>query len=226
VGALCRQRERGSDARPDDQRIRHPNRHAGAQPDADPDADRSPTIGEPADDGARIIAVQTNPLYGPVPVTRARDITIDSPAVGIVQVQLLLPSRFDAQPEKRWPALYVLGGSSGTHRSWTQQTDIEALTAPEDLLVVIPDQGAEIGGGGYADWWNGGKGGPQMWETFHVVELPQLLERNWHVGDGRAIEGPSSGGLGAIGYAERHPGMFLFVGSWSAPGPEWPNLLP
>ena len=26
-----------------------------------------------------------------------------------------------------------------------------------------------------------------------------------------------SGGTGAIGYAERHPGMFIFAGSWSAP---------
>ena len=182
-----------------------------------PPASQAPTIGLPADDGARIIAVETNPLYGPVPVTRARDITIDSPAVGIVQVQLLLPGRFDADPETRWPVLYVLGGASGTHLSWTQQTDIEALTAPANLLVVIPDVGAEIGGGWYSDWWNGGKGGPPMWETFHVVELPQLLERNWHAGDKRAIEGPSMGGVGAIGYAERHPGMFLFAGSWSAP---------
>jgi hypothetical protein len=74
------------------------------------------TIGEPADDGARLIAVDTNPpvvhcdpngCSDPVfdPDSRARDLTIDSPAVGVVKVRLLLPPSFDRQPEARWPVL-------------------------------------------------------------------------------------------------------------------------
>ncbi|MGZ6328517.1 MAG: hypothetical protein ACXWN2_07340, partial [Candidatus Limnocylindrales bacterium] len=41
------------------------------------------TIGQPADDGARIVGVQTLDA-------RTRDLTIESPAVGTVMVRLLL----------------------------------------------------------------------------------------------------------------------------------------
>jgi diacylglycerol O-acyltransferase/trehalose O-mycolyltransferase len=97
--------------------------------------------------------------------------------------------------------------------------DAEALTAPTDLLVVMADQGADDpNGASFTDWWNGGKGGPRQWETFHLVELRQLLERNWHAGDKRAIAGPSAGGYGAMEYAARQPGLFLFAGSYSGGG--------
>ena len=183
-------------------------------------ASLAPAIGESADDGARIIAVDTNPPNLLVPTTRARDLTIDSPAVGrMVQVRLLLPSRFDAQPTTDWPVLYLLGGQSGTHDGWTLYMDVETLTDPTDLLVVMPDVGSDDpNGASYTDWWNGGKGGPRQWETFHLVELRQLLERNWHAGDKRAIAGPSAGGYGAMEYAARQPGLFLFAGSYSGGG--------
>jgi S-formylglutathione hydrolase FrmB len=178
-----------------------------------------PTIGLPADDGARIIAVDTNPTHLLVPTTRARDLTIDSPAVGhIVKVRLLLPEPFDAQPTTRWPVLYLLHGGSGTYSDWSEFFDVEALTAPTDLLVVMPEGGGhEPDGAQYSDYWNGGKGGPPMWETFHLIELRQLLERNWHAGDKRAIAGYSAGGYGAIEYAEHQRGLFRFAGSYSGP---------
>lgn len=192
-------------------------------------ASQTPTTGQPADDGARIIAVESpkvlvHRVWGgsswivdpnPTPVTRARDLTIDSPAVGIVKVRLLLPRRFDAQPATRWPVLYLLPGSYGTYSDWTEVFDLEALTAPTNLLVVMPDAADASGNASYADWWNGGKGGPPMWETFHLVELRQLIERNWRAGTKRAIAGLSAGAYGAIEYASRQPGMFLFAGSFS-----------
>jgi len=173
----------------------------------------APTIGQAADDGARIIAVDSPSLNGSAPVTRARDLTIDSPAVGRVKVRLLLPAKFDAQPETRWPVLYLLHGGGGKYSDWTELFDVEALTAPTDLLVVMPDAGI----GWYSDWWNGGIGGRPMWETFHLVELRQLIERNWQAGDRRAIAGMSMGGYGAMEYATRQPGTFLFAGSFSGP---------
>ncbi len=165
----------------------------------------APTIGTPADDGARIVNVTT---LG----ARSRDLTIDSPAVGTVMVRLLIPSGFDAQPSTRWPVLYLLHGATMSHADWMDNTDVETLTAPTDLLVVMPDAGTL---GYYSDWWNGGAGGPPKWETFHLIELRQLLERNWHAGDKRVIAGLSMGGYGAMEYAERQPGMFLAAASFS-----------
>ena len=168
------------------------------------------TIGEPADDGARVIEVET---IDP----RTRDLTIQSPSVGRVQVRLLLPTAFDAQPHATWPVLYLLHGSGGDHTEWTNNTDVEAVTAATDLLVVMPDAGTDDNGtaGWYTDYYNGGKGGQPAWETFHMTELPQLLERNWQAGDDRAVAGLSMGGYGAMLYAAHHPGFFRAVASYS-----------
>ncbi len=164
-----------------------------------------PAFGAPADDGARITAVTTLD-------SRIRDLRIDLPAVGTVMVRLLIPSGFDAKPSTRWPVLYLLHGATGSHLDWTVSTDVEALTAATDLLVAMPDAGSM---GYYSDWWNRGADGPPKWETFHLTELRQLLERNWHAGDKRVIAGFSMGGYGAIEYAERQPGMFAAAASFS-----------
>lgn len=83
---------------------------------------------------------------------RTRDLTIDSPSVGVVKVRLLLPEGFEGDPSARRPVLYLLHGAWGNHADWTNLTDVEALTAPTDLLVVMPDAAT----GWYADAWNGG----------------------------------------------------------------------
>jgi diacylglycerol O-acyltransferase/trehalose O-mycolyltransferase len=166
------------------------------------------TIGQPADDGARIVQVDT---VDP----RTRDLTIESPSVGEARVRLLLPSRFEAQPETRWPVLYLLHGAGGGSTSWTTGSDVEQLTAATDLLVVMPDASAVGVDGWYTDWYNGGAGGWPAWETFHLTELRQLLERNWKTGDKRAVAGLSMGGYGAMTYAARNPGMFLAAASYS-----------
>jgi diacylglycerol O-acyltransferase / trehalose O-mycolyltransferase len=149
---------------------------------------------------------------------RVRDLIIQTPSLpGPVGVRLLLPSGFDSQPDRRWPVLYLLHGAGidqDAYRAWTEATDVAALVAPTDLLVVMPE-GASYGW--YSDWWNAGNGGPPMWETFHLAELRAILERDWHAGDQRAIAGLSMGGYGAITYAARHPGLFRAAASFSGP---------
>jgi S-formylglutathione hydrolase FrmB len=155
--------------------------------------------------GVRVVAVRELD-------ERQIDLTIDSPAVGMQSVRLLLPTRYRERPDARWPVLYLLHGCCSDHTSWTTWTDIEAMTAGEDILVVMPDAGAW---GWYSDWWNDGSGGPPMWETFHLAELLPLLERDWRAGDRRAVAGVSMGGLGAMSYAARHPGLFVAAASFS-----------
>jgi len=167
-----------------------------------------PTIGQPADDGARMVKVDTLD-------DRTRDLTIESPAVGTVMVRLLLPRTFASQPEARFPVLYLLHGGGGEYTDWTQNTNVEAYTAPTDLLVVMPAANSSGLDGWYTDWAEGGTCGPRLWETFHLTELRQLLERNWQAGDRRAIAGLSLGGYGSITYAARHPGLFAAAASYS-----------
>ena len=149
---------------------------------------------------------------------RVRDLTIQTPSLPEpVGVRLLLPAGFDSEPDRRWPVLYLLHGAGidqFAYRAWTEGTDVATLVAPTDLLVVMPE-GAVYGW--YSDWWNGGNGGPPMWETFHLTELRAILERDWRAGDQRVIAGLSMGGYGAMTYAARHPGLFKAAASFSGP---------
>ena len=139
---------------------------------------------------------------------RMRDLTIESPALDFsARVRLLLPTAFTAEPQRRWPVLYLLHGCCDTYDSWTRSTDIEELTAASDLIVVMPEGGRA---GFYSDW----RDGPQ-WERFHVDELHRVLDQDYRAADARAIGGLSMGGLGALAYAARNPGTFRAAASYS-----------
>jgi diacylglycerol O-acyltransferase/trehalose O-mycolyltransferase len=139
---------------------------------------------------------------------RMRDLTVASPALGgTVKVRLLLPVHYLARPGSRWPVLYLLHGCCDTYRSWTRSTDVEALTAHSDVLVVMPDGGKA---GFYSDWLTGPR-----WETFHLVELRRILQRDYRAGPVMAVAGASMGGLGALAYAAGHPGLFRAAASFS-----------
>ena len=139
---------------------------------------------------------------------RMWDITVDSPAVGArVSVRLLLPSGFTAEPARRWPVLYLLHGCCDTYLSWSRSTDIERRVEDVGAIVVMPDGGPV---GFYSDW----RAGP-AWETFHIAELGQILSDRYRAGTPRVIAGVSMGGLGALVYAARHPGMFTVAASFS-----------
>jgi len=159
-----------------------------------------------ADDGAHVVATT-------VVDARTLDLTIESPALGRTgMVRLLLPPDWAQQPQRHWPVLYLLHGCCDTYDSWTRSTDIEALTSQTNVLVVMPEAGPV---GFYSNWWNYGAGGPPAWETFHLTEIRQILERGYRAGTLRAIAGLSMGGLGAMSYAARNPGMFRSAASYS-----------
>lgn len=150
---------------------------------------------------ARVIA--TERLGG-----REEDLTIESPAVGgQVRVRLLLPAHYETHKARRWPVLYLLHGCCDSYVSWTRSTDVEQLTQQSDIIVVMPDGGKA---GFYSDWQSG-----PGWESFHTTELPALLVRQYRASTVAAVAGVSMGGLGALDYAARHPGMFTVAASFS-----------
>jgi S-formylglutathione hydrolase FrmB len=157
---------------------------------------------QPPPDGARVVAER------PV-AARIVDLTVRSRALGTTaKVRLLTPDGWTARAQgRRWPVLYLLHGCCDTYDSWTRSTDVEDLHALRHVLVVMPEGGAV---GFYSNWRDG-----PAWETFHLGELRRILERDYGAGTPRAIAGLSMGGLGAMDYAARHPGLFAAAASYS-----------
>lgn len=173
----------------------------GTATDAPPQLPDGPVSATSAAEPPHIVA--TKQVRG-----RLWDVTVDSPAVGRhVTVRMLLPRRFETAKNQRWPVLYLLHGCCDSYEAWTRSTDIEKRTRNLDLLVVMPDGGAA---GFYSNW----RSGP-AWETFHLTELGSLLTQKYRASDQRAIAGLSMGGLGALSYAARNPGMFTVAASFS-----------
>jgi diacylglycerol O-acyltransferase/trehalose O-mycolyltransferase len=163
-------------------------------------------IGVQADNGSRVIAQN---ILDP----RTVDVTIDSMGLGhTASARMILPSGLAAHPNAGWPVLYLLHGGFGTYVDWTESSDIEKLAHRTDVLVVMPDGGSL---GFYTNWWNRGAGTKPEWETFHLVELRQILERGLGAGDRRAIAGLSMGGFGAMSYAGRNPDLFRAAAAFS-----------
>ena len=175
----------------------------------------SPTPPEPvADTAAAAAAAYTELRVANVAEVdeRTRDLTIESPSVGEATVRILLPAGFEEDADGDYPVLYLLHGATGDHSNWTEFSDVAELTADSGLLVVMPDGGEW---GWYSDWWNGGEGGQPAWETFHLSEVREIIERDWQAGEDRAVAGLSMGGFGAMHYATAHPELFSAVASFS-----------
>ncbi|MEO5874731.1 MAG: alpha/beta hydrolase family protein, partial [Streptosporangiaceae bacterium] len=131
---------------------------------------------------------------------------------GSEKIRVILPKGWSRKAKRTWPVVYAYHGGNDTYLSWARSSQLPRLAAQWDVITVLPSGGTH---GGYTNWYNYGNGGSPRWETFHTVEVLQLLERNYRAGKKRAALGISSGGQGAITYAARHPGMFRYAASFS-----------
>ena len=143
------------------------------------------------------------------------DLTVHSAANGKnYPVRLLVPAGWSPTATRTWPVLYLMHGGNDDYTSWTRETDIVRRGVNTQALIVMPEAGRD---GNFTDWHQLGGPGAAKWETFHVNELWSILRSRYRASDVRSIAGISSGGYGAIIYAERHPGTFKFAGAYSAP---------
>lgn len=158
--------------------------------------------------GARAATVVHEERVAP----RLLDLEVSSPALGRrATVRLLTPPGWRRRAGRRWPVLYLLHGCCDSYRSWTRSR-LERMPRLRRALVVMPEGGSV---GFYSDWLGRDGGRRAAWETFHVGELRRILERDYRAGKRMAVAGLSMGGLGAMGYAARHPGTFRAAASFS-----------
>ena len=142
------------------------------------------------------------------------ELTISTPAfTAPTKVQVFLPAGYDAQPGRRWPVTYYVHGAQGDQtRFWPWYGD---LVKDFPSIVVAPDGGWL---GWYSDWYNGGAGGPPMYETFVIRQLIPLIDQRFRTlgtRAGRAIIGESMGGYGVMTLTTRNPDMFATAVSLS-----------
>jgi S-formylglutathione hydrolase FrmB len=138
-----------------------------------------------------------------------------SPPFAETKVRVLLPRDLGAGG-RRHPVVLLLHGIGDDHRSWTTNQDgwptkLEDFTADKDVIVVMPQAGANAQAGWYSDWFNDGAFGAPAWETFHLVQLLGFVDRAYPTRpdrNGRVVAGLSMGGYGAMSYAARHPDLF------------------
>ena len=140
---------------------------------------------------------------------------VQSPAMEqAVQVQLLLPAQWNADPGRTYPSLLLLDGlrARDDASGWTLETKVSQFFDAKNAIVILP-----VGGQSsfYTDWVSDAKGSAYQWETFLMQELPPLLARDWRVGDKHGVAGLSMGGTAAMMLAQRYPEHFQFAASYS-----------
>jgi S-formylglutathione hydrolase FrmB len=83
-----------------------------------------------------------------------------------------------------------------------------------DLIIVMPDAGNSW----YLNWAESSEGQKNAWEDMIIKDLIGHVDANYRTiasREGRAINGLSMGGYGALTLGLRHPEMFCSIGSHS-----------
>ena len=163
---------------------------------------------------------------------RLHTFTIESPAVGLTHVNVLVPEHYSRSSSTRYPVLYLLHGALSSYADWVSTKtgggiplggNAQAIVGHLPIIVVMPDDSPI---GSYSDWYGISTKDAAMspvpatpsWETYHIDELIPWVDSTFHTKAdpaGRAIAGLSSGGGGAAKYVTGHPGVFGFMGTFS-----------
>lgn len=149
-------------------------------------------------------------LAQPLPV---KTVEFDSPAVGRkMKYNIVLPAKYE-QTTDRYPVLYLLHGLTGNYTNWARLGVPEYVRA-FDLIVVMPDAGNSW----YVNWAKSEEGQKNNWEDCIVKDLIGHVDATYRTiakREGRAINGLSMGGYGALTLGLKNPDLFCSVGSQS-----------
>jgi S-formylglutathione hydrolase FrmB len=155
-------------------------------------------------------ALTTGAFAEPLPVKTTE---FASEAVGrTMKYNIVLPEKYEHSTD-RYPVLYLLHGFSSNYRAWAR------LGVPEyarryDLIVVMPD----VGNSWYVNWMTSEDGQKNRWEDYIIKDLIGHIDATYRAiarKEGRAINGLSMGGYGALMLGLKHPDLFCSIGSHS-----------
>jgi S-formylglutathione hydrolase FrmB len=128
-----------------------------------------------------------------------------------------LPPAYDADPQRRFPVIYLIQGYTGTVGMWGNRTpfrptvlelidDLFARTDVPPALVVGIDAWTSYGGSQYVD-----SPGTGNYHTYLCDEIVPFVDARWRTiadRDSRGITGKSSGGFGSLITPMLRPDLF------------------
>ncbi len=168
----------------------------------------------PADPAASVPPVDIVSIQAPGVERPLYIVTFFAPSIGrTTKYMVLLPDGYENNPEKRYPVLYLLHGFSQNYTVWPMMGAAEHSSA-YDLIVIMPDGGNSW----YVNWADSESGQLNNWEDFIAYDLVEHVDTTFRTITqrfGRAINGLSMGGYGAIAVGLRHPDLFCSIGSHS-----------
>ena len=140
------------------------------------------------------------------------------------KVTIYLPPSYDRDAARRYPAVYLLHGSTSDPREWLDGSyqglnlglamDGLASAGLPEYIVVMPLADNSLGGSFYVNSAAFGR-----WEDFVVAELVPFVDarfRTLPAPRSRGLAGQSMGGFGALYLAGRHADTFGHVYAMSA----------
>ncbi len=137
----------------------------------------------------------------------------DSPSVGRrLRCRIILPVGYESSRD-RYPVLYLLHGYSGDYTKWSNH-GAEKAAEPFAMIIVMAD-GANSW---YVNWAVSERGWKNQWEDAIVKDLIGHVDASYRTvaaREGRAINGLSMGGYGAITLGLRHPDLFCSIAGTS-----------
>lgn len=146
----------------------------------------------------------------PLPV---QTIEHDAPSVRRkMKFNLVLPAGYDSSQD-RYPVLYLLHGLTSNYTLWAAM-NVPQFAANYKLIVVMPD----VGNSWYVNWAESDASQKNNWEDYIIKDLIGYIDGHYRTiasRAGRAINGLSMGGYGAMTLGLRHPDMFCTIGSHS-----------
>ena len=163
---------------------------------------------------ALILMHVDRPSRAQPPEPMAKTVTLEAPSLGRkTAYNIILPAGYEPSGDRRYPVLYLLHGLTGNYRNWASMGAARAVQGL-DLIVVMPDGGNSW----YVNWAESGDGQHNAWDDFIVKDLIGHVDATYRTvaaREGRAINGLSMGGFGALMLGLRHPDLFCAIGSHS-----------
>jgi len=158
-----------------------------------------------------LLATATAPAQDPASAVKA--VEFDAPSIGRkMKYNIILPEKYEAS-DACHPVLYLLHGYSANYTHWARM-GVPEYARRHDLIVVMPDAGNSW----YANWAETEGDAGNAWEDYMVKDLIGHVDATWRTvaaREGRAINGLSMGGYGALMLGLKHPDLFCSIGSHS-----------